>query len=185
MELKNWEKWQFLLIQFAFRINNSWQICLLFEQKLRNTCCFSKIFCKERIWRNCTIDPLENILFAETVKYEFTKEIGCMVLEQAAAVRKCSKWPWGDTHIQGQRKPVLPNSMKLWAMPCRATQDGQVMVESTDKMWSIRERNGRPLQYFCLENPMSSMKRQKRKDIEKWTPQAGRCPICYCRRVEK
>ena len=23
------------------------------------------------------------------------------------------------------------------------------------------ERNGKPLQYFCLENPMSSMKRQK------------------------
>ena len=35
------------------------------------------------------------------------------------------------------------------------------MVESSDKMWSTREGNGRPLQYSCLENPMSSMKRQK------------------------
>ena len=33
----------------------------------------------------------------------------------------------------------LFNSMKLWAMPCRATQDGWVMVGSSDKMWSTGE----------------------------------------------
>ena len=46
-------------------------------------------------------------------------------------------------------------------MPCGATQDGQVMVESSDKMWSTGGENGKPLQYSCLENPMNSMKRQK------------------------
>ena len=46
-------------------------------------------------------------------------------------------------------------------MPCRATQDRWVMVESSDKMWFTGEGNGKPLQYFCLENPMNSMKRQK------------------------
>ena len=30
--------------------------------------------------------------------------------------------------------PPWPNSMKLWAMLCRATQDGWVMVESSDKI---------------------------------------------------
>ena len=35
------------------------------------------------------------------------------------------------------------------------------MVESSDKMWSTGEGNGKPLQYFCLENPMNSMKRHK------------------------
>ena len=35
------------------------------------------------------------------------------------------------------------------------------MVESSDKMWSTGEGNGKPLQYFCLENPMNSVKRQK------------------------
>ena len=44
-------------------------------------------------------------------------------------------------------------------MTCRATQDGQVMVESSDKMWSTVEGNGKLLQYSCLENPMNSMKR--------------------------
>ena len=34
------------------------------------------------------------------------------------------------------------------------------MVKSSDKMWSIGERNGKTLQYSCLENPMNSMKRQ-------------------------
>ena len=27
-------------------------------------------------------------------------------------------------------------------------------------MWSTGERNGKPLQYSCLENPMNSMKRE-------------------------
>ena len=31
---------------------------------------------------------------------------------------------------------ALSNSEKLWAMPCRATQDEWVMVESSDKTWS-------------------------------------------------
>ena len=35
------------------------------------------------------------------------------------------------------------------------------MVESSDKIWSTGEGNGKPLQYSCLENPMNSMKRQK------------------------
>ena len=35
------------------------------------------------------------------------------------------------------------------------------MVKSSDKMWSIGERNGKTLQYSCLENPMKSMKSQK------------------------
>ena len=34
------------------------------------------------------------------------------------------------------------------------------MVESSDRMWSTGEGNGKPLQYSCLENPMNSMKRQ-------------------------
>ena len=42
---------------------------------------------------------------------------------------------------------ALSNSVKLWAMPCRATQDGWVMVESSDKTWSTGEGNGKPLQY--------------------------------------
>ena len=41
-----------------------------------------------------------------------------------------------------------------------ATQDGRVMVEWSDRMQSIGEGNGKPLQYSCLENPMNSMKRQ-------------------------
>ena len=46
-------------------------------------------------------------------------------------------------------------------MQYRAAQEGQVMVESSDKMWSTGEGNGKPLQYSCPENPMNSTKRQK------------------------
>ena len=40
-------------------------------------------------------------------------------------------------------------------------------MESSDKTWSTGEGNGKPLQYFYLENPVNSMKSQKdrtRKD---------------------
>ena len=79
---------------------------------------------------------------------------------------------------------ALSNSMKPWAMPYRATQDGWVMVESSNKTWSTGEGNGKPLQYSCLGNPMNSMKRQNDR-ILKGTPQVSRGPICYWRRVEK
>ena len=45
-------------------------------------------------------------------------------------------------------------------MPCGATQDGRVMVETSDRMRSTGEGDGKPLQFSCLENPMNSMKRQ-------------------------
>ena len=51
-------------------------------------------------------------------------------------------------------------------MPCRATQDRQVMVESSDKMWSTGEGNDKPFLYSCLENPMNSIKRQKDKTLK-------------------
>ena len=46
-------------------------------------------------------------------------------------------------------------------MPCRATQDGWIMLESSDKTWSTGEGKSKPLQYSCLENPINNMKRQK------------------------
>ena len=51
-------------------------------------------------------------------------------------------------------------------MPCRAIQDGWVRVESSDKMWSTGEGNGKPLQYSCPENPMNSMKRQEDRTLK-------------------
>ena len=55
-------------------------------------------------------------------------------------------------------------------MPCGATQDGHVMVERSDRMWSTGEGNGKPLQYSCLENPMNSMKRQKDRTLKDELP---------------
>ena len=57
-------------------------------------------------------------------------------------------------------------------MPCRATQDGWVMVESSDKMWSTGEGNGKPLQYSCFENLMSSMKRKKDRTLKDEFPRS-------------
>ena len=57
-------------------------------------------------------------------------------------------------------------------MPCRATQDGRVLVESFDKTWSTGEGNGKPLQHSCLQNPMNSMKRQKDRTLKDELPRS-------------
>ena len=43
------------------------------------------------------------------------------------------------------------------------------MVETSDK---TGERNGKPLQYSCLENPMNSMKRQKDMTLKDELPRS-------------
>ena len=55
-------------------------------------------------------------------------------------------------------------------MSCGATQDGRVMVERSDRMWSTGEGNGKPLQYSCLGKPMNSMKRKNDRILKKELP---------------
>ena len=57
-------------------------------------------------------------------------------------------------------------------MLCGATQNGRVMVERSDRMWSTGEGNGKPLQYSYLENPMNSMKRQKDRTLKGELPRS-------------
>ena len=57
-------------------------------------------------------------------------------------------------------------------MPCRATQDGRVMVENSEKTWSTGDGNGKPFQYSCLVNPMNSMKRQKDRTLKDELPRS-------------
>ena len=66
----------------------------------------------------------------------------------------------------------LSKSMKLWAMLCGATQDERVMVESSDRMWSTGEGNGKPLQNSCLENPLNSLKRQNDRILKEELPRS-------------
>ena len=53
---------------------------------------------------------------------------------------------------------ALSKSMELWGMPCRATQDTRVMVESSDKMWSIAEENDKPFSILALRTPWTVWK---------------------------
>ena len=69
------------------------------------------------------------------------------------------------------RTTALSNSMKL-SHTHRATQDGQVMVQRSDRMWSTGEGNGKPLQYSCLENPMNSVKRQNDRILKEELPKS-------------
>ena len=51
-------------------------------------------------------------------------------------------------------------------------QDGRVMVERSDRMWSTGEGNGKPLQYSCLENPMNRMKKQNDRILKGELPRS-------------
>jgi len=57
-------------------------------------------------------------------------------------------------------------------MPVWATQDGWVIMERSDRMWSTGEGNGKLPQYSCLENPMNSMKRQKDRILTEELPRS-------------
>ena len=57
-------------------------------------------------------------------------------------------------------------------MPCGVTQDCQIMVERSDRMWSTGEGNGKPLQYSCLENPMNNMTRQYDRILKEELPRS-------------
>ena len=53
-----------------------------------------------------------------------------------------------------------------------ATQDGWVMVERSDRMWTTGEGNGKPLQYSYLENTMNGMKRQNERILNEKLPRS-------------
>ena len=46
------------------------------------------------------------------------------------------------------------------------------MVKSSDKTCSTGEGNGRPLQYSCLENPMSSNEKAKDRTLKEELPRS-------------
>ena len=102
-------------------------------------------------------------------KRNTSKMVGAARGHQRADTRK----PYSQKTSQSNhiRTTVLPNSMKL-SHARGATQDGQVMVERSDRMWSTGEGNGKPLQYSCLENPMNSMKRQNGRILKEVLPRS-------------
>ena len=69
------------------------------------------------------------------------------------------------------RTTALSNSMKPSHVR-GATQDGRVMVERSDRMWSTGEGNGKSPQYSCLENPMNSRKRQNNRILNEELPRS-------------
>ena len=61
---------------------------------------------------------------------------------------------------------ALSSSLKLWAMPCRVTQDRQVMVVWSHKMWSTGEGMANYFSILALRKTWKSMKRQKDRTLE-------------------
>ena len=67
---------------------------------------------------------------------------------------------------------VPPFKVTLEATSFQKTEDEEELVERSDRMWSIGEGNGKPLQYSCLENPMNNMKRQNDRILKEELPRS-------------
>ena len=112
-------------------------------------------------WLATCISSLEKCLLRWSAHYLFT-----MFLLLSC---KCSLFPSWITALLWQRG--LHNSMSLWVMLFKVTNDGWIIVKSSDKMWSTGEENGNTFQYYWLQNPMDRypMKRKKSHDAVRWT----------------
>ena len=65
-------------------------------------------------------------------------------------------------------------------MPRGATQDGQVMVERSDRPPPLHwRREWQTASVFLPWGPHEQYEEAKRWDTERWTPQVDRCPVCY------
>jgi len=67
-----------------------------------------------------------------------------------------SRFKWNHSSLA-----ILVDGHKETLLSCQQWSLWWVLLESSDKMWSTGEGNGKTLQHSCLENPMNSMKRQK------------------------
>ena len=62
--------------------------------------------------------------------------------------------------------------MKLWAMPCRATQDERVMVEILTKHGLLEKAMANHFSIIALRNPLHSRKRQKDRTLKNELPRS-------------
>ena len=86
------------------------------------------------------------------------------VLEWSAIAFSASKGRQNENH--NYRKLIklitaLSKSMKLWGMPCRGTQDGRVMMESSDKRGQLEKELINHLIILALRNPWTVWKGKK------------------------
>ena len=70
---------------------------------------------------------------------------------------------------------------KLWAVPCRATQDRWATVESSDK--TLEEGTANHSSISAVRTAW--IYKRTRHDTERWVPETWRCPICYLGRAEE
>ena len=75
----------------------------------------------------------------------------------------------------------LWNSIKLWAMPCKTIQDGQVIAESSEKKVVHWRRKWQLTPVFLPQESYEQYEEAKICDTGRWTFQVGKCPICYHR----
>ena len=114
------------------------------------------------------LEQLEEIPHAQG-KRNPSKMVGAARRHQRAETLK--RYFQKTSQSNHTRTTALSNSMKP-THACGATQNGWVMVERSDRMWSTGERNAKPFQYSCLEKPMNSMKRQNDRILKEELPRS-------------
>ena len=143
---------------------------------------FSFTFCFSSFFNYGRVNGSYGDLLLKDLRQQATAPRSYVVSVPDLTTSFCQLTPLPKTSRHSQKKmsacpstlpswqSTLSNSMKLWAMPCKSTQDGWVTVESSEKTWSTEEGNGKHLQHSYLENPLNSTKRQKDMTLQDELP---------------
>ena len=78
---------------------------------------------------------------------------------------------------------ALSSSMKLWAMPRRASQDRQIMVESSTKCGSLEKGMANNFSILALK-PLEQYEKAKRQEINYKLTRSVEAQYVNCRSVE-
>ena len=128
--------------------------------------------------RLCQTPKHAQVSLAQSLVGSLLLSLGCWCTKGFVCASHPSPSEGGQNENHSHRKltklitwtRALSTSVKLGAMLCRATYTGRPMLESSDRMWSTGEGDGKPLQPFCLENLMNWMKRQKDMTLKDGLP---------------
>ena len=102
--------------------------------------------------------------------------------------RHIHKWAsfllWPHSWIRALWQRELYNSMKLWTIQSRVTQNRWVIAKGSDQKNGPLEEEMQITPVLLLLEPHEQYEKAKRHDTGRWAPQVRRFPICYWGRVE-
>ena len=119
-------------------------------------------------WNFIATDSEDLLTMPKPLTVWITKNCGKFLKKWEYQTTLPASW---EIYMQVKKQQFETDSVKLWTMPCRATQDGLFIVESLgEKKWSPGEGNGKPLSILALRTPWTVWKGKNTGHWKKTSP---------------